>query len=255
MPSETSDWTPDAAPKKPSATNWTEVVQGIAAAQCARLGVAPEHLPAVEKARAKEQWRERFELARIEVLERYGGEIRADAHDAFRRGKLKRTQAINATIEFLRTMRQHGRQVLVLSGDTGLGKTLAALYGLAWYSAAHPTFSFGEHVHATDLAARVKPWTKHEQARALELRRPFVILDDLGIEDHENPRFGEAIDAFFNARQGVVQGTRQVTIVTTNKPFDELVGRYGKRVASRLTGLTRAVDLVGEDLRASGGGR
>lgn len=255
-----SDETSERRGGPPTRIDWAAEADRGLAASAARLKVAPEHLKRLDRARDLEVAQRRFANARAAVLTRWGNEIRADSQEAFVRGcapaklpedrseadYVERTEAIKQMETFLRET--HGQQVLVFSGGTGVGKTLAALYGLAWYAARYPELSFGDHVHAADIAERVKPW-RGSTLPPLNVRTSYLVIDDLGAENCEDARFQEAFDKLVNARQGLVQGHRQITVITTNEPSEKLFDRYGARVRSRLSGLTRAFDLVGKDMR------
>lgn len=229
-------------------TDWSAMERDLVTAHAQRLGVPPERLKAADRAADKADFERRFRDARHDVLMRWGSEIRAEAITPFRTGALERTDALVQVEDFVRGVGKHGEQVLILSGGTGLGKTLTALYGLAWFAARHPHLPFGEHVHAHDFAQRIRPRSKVEEANAVNMRAPFAVLDDFGQEDL-TPRFLESADLFFNRRQGVMLGVPVITVITTNKAPSEIVERYGARVQSRFARITRGVVLTGDDMR------
>lgn len=229
-------------------TDWGAVTDGIKRTHATRLGVSPERLKALDAQRDREEFAKRFRDARNDVITRWGSEIRAEALPSFRSGQLERTDALAQVEDFLRGVGKHGEQVLILSGGTGLGKTLAALYGLAWHAARYPHLPFGEHVHAHDFAQRIRPRSRQEEANALNIRAPFAVLDDFGQEELTT-RFLESADLFFNRRQGVTLDVPVITVITTNKQPSEIVERYGARVQSRFSRITRGVVLSGNDMR------
>lgn len=137
--------------------------------------------------------------------------------------------------------------VLVLSGGTGSGKTVAAAWALAnsphggrWRTASQLARafagSFGESVE--------------EQQGACECR--LLVLDDLGAETAPASRVAGMLVELLECRQRAPARTR--TVVTTNLDRTAFAARYGDaRLASRMApeaGVVAWVSDRGRDLRS-----
>lgn len=129
-----------------------------------------------------------------------------------------------------------GRGALVLSGDVGRGKTVAA----AWWSIRQPvavTF-----VRAATLARTSRysgTWEQWMKARAL-------CIDDLGAEFADVKGsfavdLDELIDTFY--------ASQRTLIVTTNCKAGIFKQRYGARVLDRLSESGKWVNVTGESMR------
>lgn len=125
---------------------------------------------------------------------------------------------------------------LFLQGAPGRGKTYLARYVLP-----------AVILQGAGLVARYYDAT--ELGRSLDdaLRRPIVVLDDLGTEStykhYGNTReaFAELVDA--------AEKMGKLLIVTSNLSLDELIGRYDGRSIERLLAVTNTVQFRGESLR------
>lgn len=138
-------------------------------------------------------------------------------------------------------MRQLGdlgqNEVLVLSGSTGTGKTVAAVTWL-WRHRALP----GGFMRASAFAA-ASSFDGALRTNWAHLWR-VMVLDDLGAEYADNKgafvsRAEEVFDHYVADGRGLV--------VTTNLSPADILTRYGERLASRLVGRIRPAS--GEDLR------
>lgn len=139
------------------------------------------------------------------------------------------------------------RPILILCGDTGVGKTVAA----GWAVAAR---GGGVYVHAPELARRVLPTRteiEHVGVEALNLRSAFLVLDDLGAEsDASFARWSEAFAVLVEKR--LMLGR---SIFTSNMGKPQFRPRYGKRIAERLNAHSYVVELQEKkSLRRTGGG-
>lgn len=112
--------------------------------------------------------------------------------------------------------------VLVIGGTKGCGKTVAG----AWWALriARPA----RFVRAASFAASSR-YDRDE--RALLLKAPALVLDDLGAEYLDASGsflvdLDELIDVFY--------GDRKPLLITTNCTRDEFKARYGERVADRM---------------------
>lgn len=224
-------------------TNIAAVVERARAsfeASLAASGVSPEdHDAAVlaEAQRQREEQRRQLDLeTRRAVLERVGGRITDEARAALLRGAAEPTPAMRAVEEWLSSPRW---PALVLVGGVGTGKTVAGISALFRVP--------GDLVHARELARRHDPWGEDRQGgvRPLDLRHRLLVLDDLGTERLEDPRFIPALEDLVDARQG--GGLR--TLITTNLRKEELRSRYGHRVADRLNAIASGVRLTSDSMR------
>jgi len=112
------------------------------------------------------------------------------------------------------------RSVLVLSGDPGSGKTVAA----AWWALqrAHPA----RFVRAASFAAQ----SRYDEEKRNMLDGALV-LDDLGAEYNDAKGsflvdLDELVDSFY--------GNRRPLVITTNLDAPQFKARYGERINDRL---------------------
>lgn len=150
-------------------------------------------------------------------------------------GKLDETKGC---IPQLRTWDADDRNVLVLSGQAGVGKTV----GAAWWARQQP-FSV-LFVRASTFAASSRYDRAGERDRLLNARA--LVLDDLGAEYADAKGslvvdLDELVDTYY--------GDKRPLIITTNSTLAQFVDRYGQRIASRLTESGRWIGLTGESLR------
>lgn len=129
--------------------------------------------------------------------------------------------------------------VLVLSGDKGIGKTVACAR-LALRDESAAAFRF---VRAATLVRA----GRFGELLANTIAAPALVLDDLGGE-YNDPKgsfvadLDELVDTFYADRRRLV--------ITTNLGGVELASRYGERVVDRLTECAEWITLRGESLRA-----
>ena len=112
------------------------------------------------------------------------------------------------------------RSVLVLSGDPGSGKTVAA----AWWALqrAHPA----RFVRAASFAAQ----SRYDEEKRNMLDGALV-LDDLGAEYNDAKGsflvdLDELVDSFY--------GNRRPLVITTNLDPEPFKQKYGERIVDRL---------------------
>lgn len=141
---------------------------------------------------------------------------------------------------------------LLLSGGTGLGKTflsgcIAREVSERGYSVVYDTAGsiFGEF----DASRFSRDPAARDQARG-SVRRylncDLLILDDLGAEQNL-PSAQSALYEIVNSR--IQSGKR--TIISTNLSAEEIGGRYGAQIGSRIAGLYWELAFYGNDLRLS----
>jgi DNA replication protein DnaC len=135
---------------------------------------------------------------------------------------------------------------LLLSGDTGLGKTFLSAciaravadrgYSVVYESAGHLFTNMERAKFANDEAAReiCRRYTECD----------LLIVDDLGTE--MPGQFTTA--ALYNLINDRLL-TAKPMIVSTNLTIDEMLKRYSPQIASRLRGSFERVAFVGEDIR------
>lgn len=141
-------------------------------------------------------------------------------------------------------------QNLLLSGNTGLGKTflsacIAGTVARRGYSVVYDT---AIHVFALFDARRFARDAGQEQAaqEAVErcLRCDLLILDDLGSETTTS-LVQSALYELVNARLR----PEYRTIISTNLFSESIRARYTAQIASRLEGSFRELTFYGEDIR------
>ena len=141
---------------------------------------------------------------------------------------------------------------LLLSGGTGLGKTflsgcIAREVSNRGHSVVYDTAGsvFGEF----DASRFGRDSAARDQARG-SIRRylncDLLILDDLGTEQN----LPSAQSALYELVNGRIQSRRH-TIISTNLSAEDISGRYGAQLGSRIAGLYWELTFYGNDLRLS----
>jgi DNA replication protein DnaC len=128
------------------------------------------------------------------------------------------------------------RNLAVLSGPVGCGKTVAA----TWWALTQTHRDVG-YVRATTLAAT----GLDDDATHDLLGRDALVLDDLGIEDEDGrvvADVDELVDTF--------HGSGRPLVITTALSATEIATRYGSRVADRIVQAGHWQSLSGPSLRA-----
>lgn len=150
-------------------------------------------------------------------------------------GEIRETQAISTMRSLLK-----GRGCLVvLSGQAGCGKSLAAAWACAVTRGA-------AYIHATELQG-----IDNAERYDKRLRWPgIVVIDDVGTEYNSEKRFAaQRIEAAIVEREA----HEWPTVITTNLLPGVFRDRYGERIASRINGDGIGwVSLPAEDLRKRG---
>ncbi len=136
---------------------------------------------------------------------------------------------------------------LLLSGDTGLGKTfLSASIARVVSEAGHSVvYDTAAHVFARFEAQK---FSREEDDAEDDVRRylncDLLIVDDLGTE-MTTSFVQSALYQIVNSRLM----DRRKTIISTNLNPDELGQRYGAAILSRLLGEYRILPFFGQDIR------
>ncbi|MCF6191743.1 MAG: hypothetical protein L3J76_01225 [Candidatus Hydrothermae bacterium] len=139
------------------------------------------------------------------------------------RAKMRRTEALDVARRHFQEIRR-GRW-LVLSGPTGSGKTVAAVFVLLWM------FRTG--------VRDVRFVPAYEFDGSGEISR-FLVLDDLGLETREWPVVREIYRRYDRVFP---------MVITTNLPLSRLRSRYGERVYSRIREVGIGYELAEGDIR------
>lgn len=174
---------------------------------------------------------------RASVVAALRGRLTEQAEAAIVDQTLADTQALAAVREWLA-----GRKpVLILSGGTGCGKTVAAAWALATREGPF------QAIRAVRLGSAWERWSsdREDGVEALRLWVDTMLVDDLGQEPIEDRRVVPAVEELFDSRQS----PRTRTIVTTNLSPAQMRERYSERVLSRWAQGAMVVHVKGTDLR------
>lgn len=134
------------------------------------------------------------------------------------------------------------RDMLVLSGAPGCGKTVAAAAWLVgfvrdkanWkpdgFDDKTPRFRWHRPVWVT--AARLARWERYDEEKMDELlKTPRLVVDDLGGEYMDKGGFyASLLDEIVNERQAA----SRPTVLTTNLDAEAFKARYGERIVDRI---------------------
>jgi hypothetical protein len=224
----------------------------------------------------RDNWPEVFSAARANTLARVGEVAKRTLLGVLERGPIvfgrmtpaERLACIpNADVrEFAEEA--DGTRSAIVQGETGIGKSAAAVHVLARLVLAATMETLIERPmregRRGDLGTRIEPGVAW--VRALDLGTP---QNQWGL----TPGFVERFDALGTvrvlviddlgwefAREAVVQllhrryDAERVTYVTTGLTYDELASRYGGALIRRIAGRGGRVDTFGSPLRALRGG-
>tara|TARA_B100001971_G_C18186448_1_gene535933 strand:- start:367 stop:1029 length:663 start_codon:yes stop_codon:yes gene_type:complete len=145
---------------------------------------------------------------------------------------LKETEAVKHIKEYMGNGFKKGN-ALVLSGNTGTGKTIA-LY--------HLYVEVGGHkVHASNLQDQF--FSENEFSRSLYGHR-ILLIDDLGVE-YRKDWFNSKFDDLINYRYRKMLPT----VITTNLHAEAFKDAYSARIISRIKEWGKFVQLGGKDMR------
>lgn len=142
------------------------------------------------------------------------------------------------------------KALLLLLGETGTGKTVAAAYAALQAISAHrpgPTGSPTDIVvwaAAADLSA-LSTFTESDKDWLERMKRcRLLVLDDLGSEavhEHAQQRLDRLIDERY--------GNNRLTVITSNASVDIFKQRVGARIADRMREAGRVVNCGNQSLR------
>ncbi len=147
---------------------------------------------------------------------------------------IKATKCLDSAVNFLRNNGVREGRALVLAGDTGVGKTVAAGYIL------QQSCLNGTVVIATDLQSA---FLKKDRLGKLKTA-PLLIIDDLGME-FGLEFFESHLDGLFHARHM----DERATVITTNLSWEKFQEKYSKRICSRLREWSVYVHIIDQDMR------
>jgi len=159
-------------------------------------------------------------------------------------GNLAKTEAVKA----LETI---GDGLIVLSGDPGCGKTVAAAAWLRELICADGRVTPFQVYHGRQplfvTAARLSRWDRYDRdAMDMLLRADRLVLDDLGSEYADvKGNFLAIVDELVSERHG----NRRPMVMTTNLAADAFKARYDERIADRIRECGRFVSLEGDSMR------
>lgn len=164
-------------------------------------------------------------------------------------GKLEVTEAMGAADD--------ARDLLVLSGGPGCGKTVAATAWIVgfmrdpanWQAESHEARSarFRSRAPVWVTAAKLARWERYDEDKMSELlRTPRLVVDDLGGEYMDKGGFyASLLDEIVNERQAA----SRPTIFTTNLDAEAFKARYGERIVDRIREGGRFVACGNKSLR------
>lgn len=147
---------------------------------------------------------------------------------------LKWSDAIDRTVKSF----ADGRYFVVLSGDTGTGKTLAATLLSVIRGARCIT------------APAMLALSRFDGSFSEICNVPALVVDDLGTEYMDGK--GEAAsrwDELVNVRYTMARSRRFPTVLTCNLTVEEFRNRYGVRVTDRLHQVGRFWNIGGKSMR------
>ncbi len=149
------------------------------------------------------------------------------------------TPAIDATRDWLKS----GKTWLLLSGDVGTGKSIAAAYALKHAIEAAP---YGAKSAFRRASGVVRMSAFDEGARELEFLKSasMLVIDDLGTE-HATSWGQSLIHEIFDTRHD----DRRRTIITTNIKREQLKAALGDRLSDRIAQDGKVVCLEGKSMR------
>jgi len=151
------------------------------------------------------------------------------------------TPALERARRFLEREAPRGR-CLVMSGETGRGKTWAAAAVLNAWEGAGLFWQMG------GLARLLLsgPWEERERAHAGVENASLLVLDDVG---SEHLREGSAMKSIFDRIVWAREAERRATIITTNLPREQFKDEVSERVADRLRAWGSFFAVPGGSLR------
>lgn len=145
---------------------------------------------------------------------------------------LRRTDALDELLA------RDSKLVIVLAGNPGSGKTVAACTRLGERDG-------GRLVRGTELVELGADWRDRKALAAIR-SASVLVIDDLGVEYRE-AKLASRLDDILDARISA----KLQTVITTNLAAKAFEGRYGGRVWSRLHQHGAYVELDAPDMRVT----
>jgi DNA replication protein DnaC len=159
-------------------------------------------------------------------------------------------------LKILQYILLHAFKTIILSGKTGLGKTHLAKAAVRYYR-DHNTrdyinrdnpaqFITAQDLYSLFLSMQTDSLNRSEtfsEIRALLQASLALIVDDLGTE--KQTEAGIFNEWFL----GLLNNIRGKLIITTNLSIQEIRGRFGEKIFSRLMQDSLFIILAGEDYR------
>lgn len=131
-----------------------------------------------------------------------------------------------------------GRYLVVLSGETGTGKTMASALCATWKGARMVT------------AQRIIEMNRFNGELDAIGGVPALVVDDLGTEYMDGKGEAEARwDGLFNRRYRMARMERAPFVVTCNLTAKDFKARYGARVADRIVEVGKFIAVGGTSMR------
>lgn len=144
----------------------------------------------------------------------------------------------------LQEIRNKTFTILVLSGETGTGKSVAAAW---WLMQPYLKDGSGNVSIMWISATKLSRWSRYDDTqmdRLLKVNR--LVIDDLGTEYADKKgNFAVTLDEVVNERSEY----KRPTVFTTNLNAAGFTGRYDKRVVDRMRKYGRFVEFTGESMR------
>lgn len=156
-------------------------------------------------------------------------------------GALLQLQTTNAT-KCARQWVDSGRRYLVLAGDVGTGKTVAAGAALAWCMERGAT---GEWSTSTGFAAALGGFSGQAEAERLK-HLDVLVIDDFGTEHLSS----FAASVFFEVLAARHENGGR-TVLTTNLDGKQFRERLGSRLADRVRESVTWVTCAGPSMRGA----
>jgi DNA replication protein DnaC len=187
----------------------------------------PELAKAWEDAWTEDEHREReieAEAARVQFRENMPFRLERIGVPSLVIDALSNSVIETVSVQHVRSFCASDRQILLLLGGPGTGKTVAAASALIEAPMHSSVFT-----HAADVA-RLSDFNvehAHEMDRINEAK--FLVLDDLGVE-HANDFWVSRFDGILNQRYG----NKRKTIITSNLDAERFKRQYGVRVSERI---------------------
>lgn len=199
---------------------------------------------AAERAAAQARQDARHAVFRLSEVLRWGVPLEHAQNAADGPGELASSPALEAAAKFAQT----GGRILVLSGGPGCGKSTAAA---VWVGTAPPAGSLplapgsGQPMWLPFSSLQAVSRYRRDELAPLERARRLVV-DDLGSEYLDNHgAFASLLDGLLVDRFGNLRPT----VITTNLDATTFKARYGERIADRIRGAGRFVDVNGPSFR------